>query len=160
MAKSQNEVWEKVSEYNKAVGASSPTGNLKAAYEKDEVQSQIKEYMSILEKKLKGLNDVVGAVVVINDRIALSDLFGSPHLFSRLQDKLLTSYIMDAIVEEGTSKLTLTRREVSEYLSRLLSSEKVKDTEDGDVEIYQIKSEKVKGTISYHRGRELHLNSF
>jgi hypothetical protein len=159
-AKSQDEVWEKVSEYNKAVGASSPTGNLKAAYEKGEVQSQIKEYMSVLEKELKGLNDAVGVVVVINDRIALSDLFGSSHLFSRLQDKLLTSYIMDAIVEKGTTKLTLTSREIREYLRLLLSSEKVKDIEDGNVEIYQIKSEKVKGTISYHRGRELHLNSF
>ena len=161
--KSQSVVWDKVADYNRAVGATSRTGTLRAAYEDDDVQAEVEDYMVHLAAELDHLAGVVGLVAVVDGTISVIDVFGGPLLCNKLRDKLLTSYILDALASDdagGAGRDTPTSDEIRRQVSLLASAEKLLDFEYEDVEIYQARTAELQGTRSFHEGHELHLNGF
>jgi len=91
--KSQRAVWDRVSEANAAVGATSTTESLNAAYDKPEVRARVDAAVARLGAELALLPEVCGAVVAIGGRIVVADIFAAPELFGRLQTKLLAAYL-------------------------------------------------------------------
>jgi hypothetical protein len=105
MSKSQSEVWEKVAETQKDLGASlgasvlhaaSPT-SYQLAVEHDELQKRKESYHAALGKTLDDAPDAIGYAFVINGAINTADTYGSGILFRKLWGKLLDAAVVEAI---------------------------------------------------------------
>ena len=160
VAKDQNAVWAQVAQVNRAVGASSATGTLRAAYEKEDVRAQIEEHGQLLGAQLDSIPGVVGVVVAINGQIVVADIFGLPQLFLKLRHKLLASYILDALTTQDGGGGVPALEDVRRYLDRILIAERRLDVRDEHVKVYYIQTDEAQGTRTFHGSQELHLNSF
>jgi hypothetical protein len=87
----QGAIWDKIEEKAARMGAASPSMAMSMIYEKK--LSDIREY----EARFRPVGMQIGAVLMINGRIAGLDSFGDAGCFSRYFKKLLGSYILDAI---------------------------------------------------------------
>ncbi len=73
------------------MAAASPTGAMASIYDKE--MPSIEEYI----KHFRLIDSQVGAIFMINGRVAGLDAFGKPETFSKTFKKLLESYALDAI---------------------------------------------------------------
>jgi hypothetical protein len=98
--KEQGEVWNEVATKNAARGTSNGTDTYRdtAAQQTD---GAIKKDAAKLRKALDKLPEadrarIVGYAVAINGAVASVDMFGSPTLFRKLDEKLVRSYVTEA----------------------------------------------------------------
>jgi hypothetical protein len=87
----QGAIWEGIAEKAVRMSASSPTSAMAAIYDKE--RPSIQEYV----KHFSLIDSQVGAIFMINGRVAGLDAFGKPGTFSKVFKKLLESYALDAI---------------------------------------------------------------
>jgi hypothetical protein len=99
--KDQSEVWEEVATKNSERGAANDTDTYRkvAAQQSD---GTLKRDLAKVEKALAKLPEddrarMVGYAVAINGAVATVDMFGSPALFKKLEDKLVRSYVTASI---------------------------------------------------------------
>lgn len=158
--KSQAAVWEKVSRYNAAVGASSETESLNAAYDKPEVRERMDAALTRLGAGLALVPGACGAVVAVGGRIVVADLFTSPDLFSRFRPKLLAAYLMDSISTEPTGAAPPGEEQVRLFLAAMLTAPLSEDWRGGELVVERFETPDARGTRSSWRGRELHVNGY
>ena len=103
----QGAIWDGIAEKSSRMEAPSPTGAMAAMYEKE--GATIEEYV----KPFRLIDSQVGAIFMINGKVAGLDAFGKPGTFSKVFKKLLESY---ALVP--STGMTLTR---NTRLSRMRS---------------------------------------
>ena len=90
---SQGEVWKEVDSIQKTNKIKSSSGNFQEVYEDKEVKRKLAEYDPLGRLP----RETIGAVIVINGRIAGAELFCNDELFAELWHKILKSYSLDAI---------------------------------------------------------------
>jgi len=93
----QGAIWEGIAEKAARRDAPSPTGAMAAIYDKE--RPSLEEYV----RDFHLIDSQVGAIFMINGKVAGMDAFGRPDTFSKVFKKLLESYALDAIdwYEEG-----------------------------------------------------------
>ena len=93
----QGAIWEGIAEKAARREVHSPSGAMAAIYDKE--RPSLEEYV----KDFHLIDSQVGAILMINGRVAGMDAFGRPDTFSKVFKKLLESYALDAIdwYEEG-----------------------------------------------------------
>lgn len=93
--KAQGGVWQEVACNNAAVGAVSGTGSLSDSYN----TRKVRETKDRLAKRFADLPArcprASGVVVRIGGKVLAADLFADRHLFARLWDKMLESYLVE-----------------------------------------------------------------
>jgi hypothetical protein len=87
----QGEIWDGIAQIAQRRDAVSPSMAMSEIYEKD--RSSIEEYM----RKFKLIDSQVGAVFMINGKVVGLDSLGKPGSFSKIFNKLVESYALDAI---------------------------------------------------------------
>ena len=87
----QGAIWDEIDRKQATMGCHSETDALHDVY--DNLEEDIKR----ITLKLKAVPDQCGLVVFINNRFACLDLFDQPLTLSRLWDKLIKSYAVEAI---------------------------------------------------------------
>ena len=87
----QSAIWDGIAEKADRMAAPSPTGAMAAIYDKE--RPSIEEYV----KPFRLIDSQVGALFMINGKVAGLDAFGKPGTFSNVFRKLLESYALDAI---------------------------------------------------------------
>ena len=87
----QAEIWEDVSELASDLNAESPSMAMSEIYRKE--APSIQKYV----KHFDLTDSQVGAVFMINGKVAGMDCFGKPETFSKVFGKLVESYALDAI---------------------------------------------------------------
>ena len=87
----QGAIWNEISEKAGRRGATSPSMAMASIYEKD--MPSIQEYV----KHFKLIDSQVGAIFMIDGKVAGLDSFGKPGSFSKVFKKLIESYALDAI---------------------------------------------------------------
>ena len=160
LQKSQKEVWDTVSRTNAAVGATSDTGSLSAAYDKPEVKARTLAAQARLEAELARIPGVCGVVVAIGGRIVVADVFTDPDLFRRLQGKLLAGYLLDAVSSPPTDAAPPTEEVTRRYLAAVLAAAWVEDWRGGDLVVERFETTEARGTRSSWMGEEIHINSY
>ena len=111
-AKSQTGVWKEVSEaqakLSRSVNADVRSGlsrsSLQLALENEKVQESTAAYISKLSSIVEGMNDVIGYVFAINDKINSADLYSSHELFKRFWPKLLKTTAIEAVAERPSGE--------------------------------------------------------
>jgi hypothetical protein len=122
-ASSQAEVWEEVKSKNKKRRASNATDTYRGIATGKATRSSVSEYEKHFGPKLRALartQEVVGFVVAMNGEIVAIEVFGSDSLFSKLQDKILRSYYVEAVDEPVTkgAKKAPTAASVSRFANQ------------------------------------------
>ena len=87
----QSAIWDSIAEKSDRMAAPSSTGAMAAMYEKE--RPTIEKYL----KPFNLIDSQVGAVFMINGKVAGLDVFGKPETFAKIFKKLLESYALDAI---------------------------------------------------------------
>jgi hypothetical protein len=100
----QSEVWNAAAESSRANNAASSTGSFRAVLESKDVDKNSEPFIKSLEPAFK-IQDQVGVIVSLNGKVQCTDIFFLPELFSKVQDKLLKAYVLDALEnkEENTA---------------------------------------------------------
>lgn len=108
-SRSQQEVWEKVSEaqrkLEKTVGApvvsAQSRSSLQLALENGRVASNADEYVSKLSGLIAGKSDVIGYAFAINGEINSADIYVSNALFKKLWTRMLKAAAVEAVAEQN-----------------------------------------------------------
>lgn len=91
----QEDVWKEISESARKLSVQSKTENLQSFYEEGKIRRQLDEYQRAFRPIWR--LQPIGIVVCRFGRIVGAEIFGGSYLFSRLQHKVLDSYILDRL---------------------------------------------------------------
>jgi hypothetical protein len=108
-ARSQQEVWEKVSEAQKklerTVGApvvsAQSRSSLQLSLENGRVAANAEEYVAKLNNLIAGKSDVIGYAFAINGEINSADIYVSNALFKKLWTRMLKAAAVEAVAEHN-----------------------------------------------------------
>jgi hypothetical protein len=91
----QGEVWRKVAEVHAEHGTSSPTGAMSDAF------NAMADRVAAFQGAVRYVPGATGVAIAIGRKIVALDLFDKPPTCERVWDRLLSGFIMDALVEEA-----------------------------------------------------------
>ncbi|MEO0114258.1 MAG: DUF6569 family protein [candidate division WOR-3 bacterium] len=114
---SQVEVWQEVDRFHTKLNIHSPTKALKEVYEASRVFDLGKPYLRELIAVPSQIENIIGVVVVVGDRIICADLFANHSLLEKMWKKLLRSYVIDAIAEPKDNGITI--NQVEQFLKSI-----------------------------------------
>jgi hypothetical protein len=149
----QQAVWDNVEKSNSKLKVNSTSGAFTQAYVAKPVRDELGPYLKSLSEAVAGQSRVVGAVVAINGKIEMVDVFESTPLFRKLWPKLLKSYALDAVSAAGAKPAAkeTSVADASEFLAKVLqaSVQSTRQTKAGLV----VTRREAKGATSYSAAR-------
>jgi hypothetical protein len=109
-ARSQQEVWAKVSEaqdklsrnVGTTVAAGSSRTSLQLSLENGKVAATADEYVGKLRNLIEGKSDVIGYAFAINGEINSADIYASNELFKKLWLRMLKAAAVEAVAEQNS----------------------------------------------------------
>ena len=154
--KGQSEVWDSVAKANAASGVRPSTGDFTANYTDPTILKHLQSYSQKIERPVAERRQVVGAIVAVNDKIEVVDVFGSTPLFRKVWPKLLKGYALDAAVAVRTkgknSGPSPTLKDAEKFLRDTMDSQVQKKTDGaGGLVVTKRESERV---LSYSAGEK------
>lgn len=112
--RSQQEVWEKVSEaqdklgrsLNAPVVSSTSRSSLQLSLENGRVTATADEYIKKLANLVEGKSDVIGYAFAVNGEINSADIYVSNTLFKKLWPRMLKAAAIEAVAEQKGRRAT------------------------------------------------------
>lgn len=155
----QAKVWENIEKTQKSVAASPATGAMNETYKDEKVQSSLAGY----RKKFKDLPslypDMDGVIVAVNGEVICADIFGDPAVMQKLYEKLLDSYILEALSrkdDEGAATLN----QAKAFIKSAVSADYNRVKTPGEGNLWEIKSSKIAGASIIYEKDLLHCELF
>ncbi|MHC4663083.1 MAG: ARPP-1 family domain-containing protein [Planctomycetota bacterium] len=163
--KDQSGNWAEVADTNATFAIASGSGTLSATYESDDVKKKVKPYMDALKSGLGETENLVGFVVAINGEVESCDIFGSPKLLEKLKDKLLNSYVMEALTSGKVVEKKVSGKEVTAWLAEIKNKSEARvltEASDsyGKRKIEQLESATAEGVRAMFKAAPVHENYF
>ena len=151
----QSAIWDGIAEKATRMGAPSPTGAMAAMYDKE--RPAIEEYV----KPFHLIDSQVGAIFMINGKVAGLDAFGKPGTFSNVFKKLLESYALDAIDWYDPDKEhKALKSEVTKFRKATLAAKAEGRPSVGLGTDFRLESRKITGFALSLDGKVLHVSIF
>lgn len=119
-SKEQTKVWEEVDKVNSKQKVKTSTSAYTALTSSKEFKEKQDNYLKEIKEQLKN-QQIIGMIAVTGNRVIGCDMFASNELFSLYADKLLQSYITEAI--SNGEKVTINKNKVEKYVNDLLANE-------------------------------------
>lgn len=116
--KSQQEVWNAVSDSLSANSARNSTGDLHGLYLDKIVISKLETYQNAFKDRLSGEN-VIGVVAAIGNKIISADVFANHFLFEAYWPKILKSYALEALSAKDSGSTKVNKAAAEEFLARV-----------------------------------------
>lgn len=112
-ARSQQEVWSKVSEAQEKlsntvgapVAAAESRSSLQLSLENEKVTANAEEYIAKLSSAINGKSDVIGYAIAINGQINSADVYVSNDLFKKVWPRMLKAAAVEAVGESRAVRL-------------------------------------------------------
>ena len=107
MSGTQGDVWAEVQRKNAVHGTSSDTQTYRRTVQNADLRRRVAHHRAEVLRQLPDAR-LSGFVFAINGEVRVADLFTNPLLFSDLQEKLLSAYILEALeqqVRPGAKKM-------------------------------------------------------
>jgi len=151
----QGAIWDEIADKATRRGARSPSMAMSEIYEKD--RPALEEYV----KHFHLIDSQVGALFMINGKVAGMDGFGKPGTFSKVFKKLVESYALDAIdwLQPDKEHKAL-KSHVTEFLKSGVTAEVESHPSVGSGTDCRLSSEKIAGFALCLDGKILHLSIF
>jgi hypothetical protein len=155
---SQHEVWAGVAEAKEALGDQAGTSALGSIYSDRELDEKSQAFLDAL-KPVPIQNDrTIGALVAVGDRILCLDVFGSRSLFQDMWDKLLRSYVMDALSRSDDGRLSTFS--ALEFVRSLSEANLDRRSSPGSGRSYRVTTNEGSGSGLVFDDRVVHLDLF
>jgi hypothetical protein len=136
----QGAIWDGIAEKADRMGAPSPTGAMAAIYDKE--RPSIEEYV----KPFRLIDSQVGAIFMIDGKVAGMDAFGKPGTFSKVFKKLLESYALDAIDwHDPNQESKALKSEVTKFQKAALAADAERHSAVGLGTYFRLESRKIIG---------------
>jgi len=116
--KSQQEVWNAVSESLTVNSSRNSTGDLNGLYLDKNVISKLETYQDAFKDRLSGEN-VIGVVAAIGDKIISADVFANHFLFEAYWPKILKSYALEALSANAGDSTKVSKDAAEGFLARV-----------------------------------------
>lgn len=100
---SQSKVWMAVGGTNHAAVAA-PEGSLSYSYQSENFKTKKKEYIGKFKDLPSQMPKVNGVMVLVDGKVMVADIYANPAIFRQYWKKLLDSYILEAMYQEGMAK--------------------------------------------------------
>jgi ARG/rhodanese/phosphatase superfamily protein len=118
----QQDVWDEVATKNTERKTASATGTYRKVAQSEADGSLGGEWKKQVDAALAKLPDedrknLVGFAVAVDGKVATIDRFSSPALFGKLENKLLRSYITEAVDVKSTGKAAPTVADVKSFIA-------------------------------------------
>jgi hypothetical protein len=152
LAQAQAKVWASIAEHSAAVGGHSQTGALNDLYQSR--AADLEEWV----RSFPSVDQQVGLLAFVGARPLGMDVIGGGELYTRLHDRLLRGYIMDAL---GTRARTaaVTETKAQKFLDGVRSAERVESPTVGEG-TYSVLTGTVVGGELMDRNQIVHLSAF
>ena len=151
----QGAIWEGIAEKADRMEAPSPTGAMTTIYDKE--MSSIRDYVS----HFRLIDSQVGAVFMINGKVVGLDSFGKPESFSKVFEKLVESYALDAIDWFDPEKEhKVLKSEITKFQKAALSASAEARPSVGLGTDFRLESKKVTGFALALDDQILHVSIF
>ena len=151
----QGAIWDGIAEKADRMAAPSTTGAMAAIYDKE--RPSIEEYV----KPFRLIDSQVGAIFMINGKVAGLDAFGKPGTFSEVFKKLLESYALDAIDWHDPDKEhKALKSEVTKFQKATLAADAEGRPSVGLGTDFRLESRKVTGFALTLDDQLLHISIF
>ena len=151
----QSAIWDGIAEKAERMAAPSPTGAMAAMYDKE--RPAIEEYV----KPFRLIDSQVGAIFMINGKVAGMDAFGNPGTFSKVFKKLLESYALDAIDwYDSNQEQKALKNEVTKFRKATLAADTEGHPSVGLGTDFRLESGKVTGFALAVDEQLLHISIF
>ncbi len=116
--KDQTDVWNEVSKACAENEVTSSSGTYGALLSSEDVEKKSKTYLDAMKKGLKD-NEIVGMIVAVNGEVVCVDIFTNPKFFAKVKEKLLKSYVLDAITTDITSRDAPEKQNIIDFFDEL-----------------------------------------
>ncbi len=150
----QSEVWRNISGKSARLGVSSPTDSMSDIYE------QRRQAMEEFVGAFTSTDHQIGAIFGIDGAVAGIDLFDAPETFTKLSQKLIRSYALDAIETHAEEKSVTSETEARRFTDILSSVETLEFPATGLGKDLRLKSQMISGGALVNKGRIIHLSAF
>lgn len=119
---SQQDVWDEVATKNTERKTTSSTGTYRKVAQQEADGTLGGAWKKQVDAALAKLPDedrknLIGFAVAVDGKVATIDRFGSPALFGKLEDKLVRSYITEAVDVKATGKAAPTVTDVKTFIA-------------------------------------------
>jgi hypothetical protein len=153
----QSEVWDAIASSQDRLGIASSTRTAQANYEDEDTKAQIAEYTKALANMPRLTKNTVGICVTTGDRIICIDIFANNGLLMKYWNKLLKSYVLDAIHE---TKSVIEKAQIQGLLDALSHAHYASVGTSGLGDLYKIDTDFGKGSALVHKDRLVHMDFF
>jgi hypothetical protein len=151
----QGAIWDGIAEKADRMAAPSPTGAMAAIYDKE--KPSIEGYL----RHFRLIDSQVGAIFMINGKVAGLDAFGKPETYSRVFKKLLESYVLDAIDwHEPDKEYKALKSEITKFQKAALTAGAESRPSVGLGTDFRLESGKVTGFALALDDRVIHVSIF
>jgi hypothetical protein len=153
----QSAVWDEIAQSQDRLGIVSSTGTAMANYEDEDMRKEIAEYTERFNDIPKLAKNTVGVCVTTGSRVICVDIFANNTLLMKYWNKLLKSYIMDAIHE---TKSTIHMDEVRRLLNAVTHAQYISIGTPGLGNLFKIETDFGKGSALTHQKNLVHMDFF
>jgi hypothetical protein len=157
ITENQSQVWDAIASSQDRLGIESSTGTALANYKDENTLKEVAEYTKRLGDVSRLPKNTVGICVTTGNRITCVDIFANNDLLMKYWNKLLKSYVMDAI---HASKSVIQHEDIQDLLHALSHADYVSIGTPGSGDLLRITTEFGKGSALIHEQNSIHMDFF
>lgn len=151
----QSRVWADVDNVMEKLNICSDTSNLNDAYQSK--RNQISSYMEHFPLQYKQ----IGSVIVINGEVAGIELLYVPNLYRDNHERIIESYVLDAIINRHDEYSSADVKTLSEkFINDIVKSTVSKFESDGLGEDYRVSGKDITGSFMIYKGDIVNASFF
>ncbi|HEY3999387.1 MAG TPA: DUF6569 family protein [Candidatus Xenobia bacterium] len=160
-SRDQGAVWAEVDETHRRLQVPEQTGALTEAYRAPQIQEDVGPYVRALGELPEENPHMVGAVVMVGDRLLCADAFGPRSLTTALWPKLIRSYALEAVAQPDNDEKSGDGRAAAQaLLERASEAGLEKESTPGLGLLEDITGRSVTGSVLVYQQWPLHVALF
>ncbi|MCX7635481.1 MAG: hypothetical protein N2Z74_07025, partial [Syntrophales bacterium] len=150
----QMAVWDAIRDQAASAHFISPTGAMRDIHEarREDLETWLGHFPLLPDQR--------GILVILNGQVAGMDMLSRAEVFRILHEKLVKSYILDAILEKPTAHRAPKLDKAKKFLQAIIECEVQKFLSVGYGEDYRFRGKKVIGSALIHEGVVIHTAFF
>jgi hypothetical protein len=153
----QGEVWDSIASLQQDAGTDSATGAMRDVYEsrQNALDAAMETFTTVSEQS--------GLLAIIGDQVVGFDLISKPDAYTRLHDKLVKSYVMDALVgrrRKTVGETSAAIEQAQKFLEVVTTCEETRFKSVGHGDDYRYKRDRIAGSALLYRDTVIHAAFF
>jgi len=153
----QGEVWDSIASLQQDAGTDSATGAMRDVYESRQ------NALDAAMEAFTTVSDQSGLLAIIGGQVVGFDLISKPDAYKRLHDKLVKSYVMDALVRRRRKPAGETAEpteRAQEFLEAVTTCEETRFKSVGHGDDFRYKRDRIAGSALLYRDTVIHAAFF